>query len=182
MPDWRILDFDIENRPLAYLGQDFTTAEITAISACWAGEEQLHTWLLGEVDAQAMLSGFRALYDAADIVTGHYIREHDLPVVNGAMMEYWFPALDQKMTVDTKIDLVHAKYISKSQENLAAMLGLGYEKAHMSNAAWREANRLTPSGLALTKARVEGDVRQHMALYRILAQRRFLSEPKVWRP
>ena len=28
----RVLDFDIENRPLSYLGSDFTTAEVTAIA------------------------------------------------------------------------------------------------------------------------------------------------------
>ena len=31
----RVLDFDIENRPLSYLGSDFTTAEVTAIAWAW---------------------------------------------------------------------------------------------------------------------------------------------------
>jgi hypothetical protein len=31
----RVLDFDIENRPLTYLGSDFTTAEVTAIAWAW---------------------------------------------------------------------------------------------------------------------------------------------------
>jgi len=43
---FRILDFDIESRPLSYMGHDFTTSEITVIACkfldddsepnCWA--------------------------------------------------------------------------------------------------------------------------------------------------
>jgi hypothetical protein len=43
----RVLDFDIENRPLSYLGMDFTTAEITSIAASFEGSREIHTWLLG---------------------------------------------------------------------------------------------------------------------------------------
>ena len=34
--------------------------------------------VLGQVDTEEMLAGFRELYDQADVVTGHYIRKHDL--------------------------------------------------------------------------------------------------------
>lgn len=178
----RILDFDIENRPLAYLGPDYTTAEVTAIAAKFVGETRMYTWLLGRHSPIEMLEGFRALYNKADLVTGHYIREHDLPVINGAMIELGLPPLADKMTCDTKIDLTSAKYISKSMENLAAMLGLGYDKVHMSNAAWRVANRLTTEGLALTRARVEGDVNLHILLRERLIERDLLGAPQVWRP
>jgi hypothetical protein len=180
----RILDFDIENRPLSYLGQDYTTAEITAIAWCWDGEPKtMECWLLGRDTAGAMLDAFRAAYDAADMVTGHYIRKHDLPIINGSMVERGLPPLTEKLTCDTKLDLVsHGGAISASQENLSAMLGLVAPKVHMNTVLWREANRLTDAGLKLTAKRAVGDVIQHMALRRALVARDLLSPPKTWRP
>jgi hypothetical protein len=184
----RILDFDIENRPLSYLGQDYTTAEITAIAACWDGARKpVQCWLLEPDDdgvgAGIMLEGFREMYDAADMVTGHYIRMHDLPIINGAMVERGLPPLGEKLTCDTKLDLVsHGGAISASQENLCAMLGLAAPKILMNTVKWREANRLTPEGRRLTEKRAVGDVIQHMALRKALVARDLLGPPKVWRP
>jgi hypothetical protein len=180
----RVLDFDIENRPLSYLGQDYTTAEITAIAACFDGEKKpVSIWLLGISDPVSMLEGFRAMYDAADMVTGHYIRMHDLPIINGSLVEHGLKPLDEKLTCDTKLDLVKkGPVISGSQENLAAMLGLVAPKIHMNTVLWREANRLTEAGLKLTAKRAIGDVIQHMALRRELVKRDLLGTPKPWRP
>lgn len=180
----RILDCDIENRPLAYLGGDFTTSEITAIAACFVDEPKtMKVWLLGRDEPVEMLEGFRKMYGAADIVTGHYLRAHDLPKINGALIEHGRAPLSEKLTVDTKLDLVqHGGEISASQENLCLMLGIPAPKAHMSNAQWREANRLTKAGLRLTELRAKGDVVQHMALRKALVARGLLGPPKVWRP
>src|SRR5690349_17074327 len=82
----RVLDFDIENRPLAYWYDGATTAEITAIAACWMDEPRsMRVWLLGPDEPLEMLEGFLFMYNLADMVTGHYIRRHDLPILNGAM-------------------------------------------------------------------------------------------------
>ena len=89
-----VLDFDIENRPLAYLGPDFTTGEITAIAVSWIpGITEVR--LLGETSLPEMLSWFLSFYDAADLVTGHYILGHDLPVINGALLEQSMKPLSQ---------------------------------------------------------------------------------------
>ena len=194
MSKLRVLDFDLENRPLSYLGQDFTTAEITSIAAVWNGSGKVYVWVLGTTcehcgertgnTGEEILEGFVNLYNQADMVTGHYIREHDLPIINGSLAEYGMPILSDKMTSDTKLDFIKSKGISQSQENLSDMLELyvvGYEKYHMSNDDWREANRLTKRGVAFTKARVTSDVRQHMALRKQLVKRGLLGSPKVWR-
>lgn len=181
MSEIRVLTVDIENRPLAYLGQDYTTGEITAICACFHSDRKsLRVWLLGRDDPKAMLEGFRKMYNAADLVTGHFIRGYDLPVINGAMVEYGLPSLADKFTCDTKIDLVKHKYLSASQENLCQALGVAASKFHMTNARWREANRLTKAGLVLTEKRVVADVIQHMALYRKLVQLGHLGRPREW--
>lgn len=118
---FRWLDFDIENRPIAYLGSDFTTAEVTAIAAGWSDEKKIHCWVLGEDEYIDMLDEFRQLYEAAGGVTGHYIRRHDLPILNGAMLEAGLPPLPEKLTSDTKLDLTKRSQLSASQENLSHM-------------------------------------------------------------
>jgi hypothetical protein len=180
----KILDLDLENRPLSYLGSDYTTAEITALACCWVSKpKSIKVWLLGRDSMVEMLKGFVEYYDQADMVTGHYIRMHDLPILNGAMIENGLPPLAEKLTCDTKLDLVKkGQVFSASQENLSEMFGLRYPKVQMTTPKWREANRLTPEGLKLTERRVAGDVLQHMALRHALVERGLLSEPKAWRP
>lgn len=179
----RVLDFDIENRPLSYLGPDFTTAEITAIAWQFIGEpKSLMCVALGELALQDMLQLFCEVYDQADVVTGHYIRKHDLPVINGALLEVGLPSLKPKLAQDTKLDLGQMKYLSASQESLAGTLGVKAPKVHMTQPGWREANRLTPEGIAKTKKRVMGDVKQHIQMRAKLIQRGLLGPPQEWRP
>lgn len=180
----RVLDFDIENRPLSYLGSDFTTAEVTALAWAWIAEDAdapVTVYLLGETSLDTMLQEFVAAYEQADLVTGHFIRGHDLPMINGALVEQGLPVLPDKMTQDTKLDFVRTKGLSLSQESLGAMLRLEHNKVTMNQARWRAANRLTPEGVAAVRDRVTGDVRQHIELRRELLKLNYLSPPKLWK-
>jgi hypothetical protein len=176
------LDFDIENRPLSYWVPDRPSAEVTAIASCWVGEpDSMVCWLLGRDDPVEMLKHFFERFNEADGVTGHYIRKHDLPIINGALIEYGLPTLRDKLTQDTKLDLVRESDLPVAQENLALMMGVKQQKYHMTQVAWREANRLTEKGLALTEKRVTGDVRQHMRMRTALLKAGLLKSPKIWR-
>ena len=62
------------------------------------------------------------------------------------------------------------------------MMEIPAPKVHMTQAMWREANRLTPEGLRFTEQRVAGDVRQHMQMRLALLKRGLLKSAKVWRP
>lgn len=178
----RILDFDIENRPLTYLGSDFTTGEVTAIAWAWADHpENVTVYLLGETDLPDILRAFVSVYQQADLVTGHYITGHDLPMLNGALMEFGMPALEDKQVSDTKCHLIRSKGISLSQESLGAMFRLDAQKVQMNQSKWRAANRLTSEGLAEVRERVVGDVRQHILLRRELLARGYLAGPKLWK-
>lgn len=178
----KVLDFDIENRPLSYLGSDFTTAEVTAIAWAWDDQSgRVTVRLLGERDLPDILDEFLDAYRQADLVTGHYIRGHDLPMVNGALMELRRPPLPDRMTQDTKLDLMRTRGMSLSQESLGAMFRLESEKVQMNQVKWRSANRLTPEGLALVRERVVGDVRQHLALRAALLEHEYLAPPRLWR-
>jgi hypothetical protein len=178
----RVLDFDIENRPLSYLGSDFTTAEVTAIAWAWTDKpEDVAVYLLGEVELPTILREFLKAYNQADMVTGHFILGHDLPMVNGALLECGMAPLADKMVSDTKVHLTSAKGLSKSQESLGAMLNLEQPKVLMNQSKWRSANRLTPEGLALVRERVTGDVRQHIELRAKLLELGYLKPPQMWR-
>lgn len=183
----RVLDFDIESRPLGWISQDYVHQEPTAIASAWIvnGEpEDLQVFLLtrNQRSMTKMLKDFRARYDEADMVTGHYIRGYDLSQLNGALFEANLPHLGPKLSHDTKNDLVGFAGLSKSQENLAAMLGIEAPKVKMNVPAWREANRLTRKGLELTRSRVAGDVIQHIQMREELIKRGWLRPPRMWDP
>lgn len=178
-----MLDFDTENRPLTYVGSDFTFGELTAIAACWADTPRKpKCWLLGDTTQPEMLAGFLELYEQAGIVTGHNLVKHDLPRVNASLVEAGMPPLKPKLVSDTYRDLVKWADLSKAQGALGEMLGLAADKYDMSQQKWRDANRLTPKGLAETRKRVVTDVRQHIQLRAALLERGLLKPPKVWAP
>jgi hypothetical protein len=176
----RVLDFDIENRPLTYLGSDFTTAEVTAIAWAWDASD-VTVYLLGEHPLPYILERFVEAYNEADMVTGHYIKGHDLPMINGALVELGMPSLPDKLVCDTKTDLIALKGISKSQESLGSMFSLDAPKVQMNQTKWRAANRLTTEGLAEVRARVVGDVQQHIEMRQRLIDLGYLAPARIWR-
>jgi hypothetical protein len=201
----RILDFDIENRPLSYWVDDNPTAEITSIASCWVDDPDSmevlllgvecrhHGWdcpdmVPGEMSGEEILRRFVARYNEADMVTGHYIRRHDLPINNAMLMEVGLPILEPKLSCDTKLDMPKKADLPATQEFLLEMLdvrdenGQPFRKFHMSQHDWREANRLTPAGLRKTYERVSSDVRAHMALRLAMLERGLLKGPRVWNP
>lgn len=188
----RVLDFDIECRPMAFYGGDWVTKQPTAIAWKWIGERSPVTvvtignsydtrqTLAEEVE---LLEAFREVYREADIVTGHYIRGFDLPILNARMMRHGLPMLEARLAQDTKGDLARAQGMSKSQENLGAMFELSHPKVGMNTTKWELANALTPEGIKETRKRVVGDVRQHVELRRVMLERGYLNpRPRVWSP
>jgi hypothetical protein len=176
----KILDFDLENRPISYAGNDFTFSDVTAIAASFVGSREVKVWAIPEVSYEEMLAEFKIMYDKADMVTGHNIRKHDLPILRGAMLEFGIGILSPKLTSDTYLDLISFSGVSKSQENLSDMYGLPASKFHMNQNSWRQANRLTAEGIALTKKRVISDVKQHKQLRNRLIEANALRGPKMW--
>ena len=179
----RVLDFDLEQRPLTYWTPDRPTGDITGIASCWVDDpKSMRVWLLGEMDQPEMLARFVERYKQADMVTGHYIRPFDLRQLQAALTENGMPALGPKLTQDTKIDLIGWGDLPKTQEFIAAMLGVKAPKVQMDQRKWRQANRLTEQGLNLTHERVAGDVKQHMAMRKALIKRNLLKPPRMWKP
>lgn len=197
VPAAKTLDFDIETRPLSYTGWG-NTDEITSIACSWVGQDEVYFLNLpagmktdGEYfgATRVMLGMFVQLYNQADIVTGHYIRNFDLPKINGALLENGMYGLEPKLTSDTKNDLIKFSGLSKSQENLGMLLHkfnankpFLNNKEHVSQMEWRQVNRLTVEGIEENKRRVAGDVKQHKELRQALIEAHMLRAPKTWRP
>lgn len=178
---FRILDFDIECRPLSYMGHDYTTSEITVIAAKFVDDEgEPDCWALGEVTPEEMLSGFLEKYNTCGMVTGHYIRGFDLPRVNQSLLEFGFAPLSNKLTHDTCSDLIKQQGFSKSQENLGELYQIMNPKVGMSQTKWRSANRLRTEGISMAKERAIGDVIQHIELRQKLIDTGQLGKPKMW--
>jgi len=177
----RVLSFDIENRPLSYWYGDVTTSEITAIAWSWNNPKQVEVRALPEVRPEEMLAEFRDVYESADLVTGHYIRRHDLPLVNAGLIEYGLAPLPSKKTSDTKLDLVRRAGQPATLEHLGTMLGIEVPKFGMSQQMWREANRLdNPEAIAYTKKRVSTDVILQILVRNELHRLKLLKAPSVW--
>lgn len=178
----RILSFDCEARPLSWIGGDYVSKEPTAIACAWLDDpDDVRCWCLGDWPMRTMLDVFRGFYDRADMVIGHFIRGYDLPLLNAALSSVGYSPLSDKLTHDTKLDLVRRHGMSNSQKNLAAMLGCTHPKLEMTDEDWREANRLTPAGIERTKARVIADVKQNIEMREKMLQRNMLRPPKMWR-
>lgn len=178
----RVLDFDVECRPLTFLGSDFNTKEITAMAWAWTDRpDDVTCYLLGDTDLPTMLRAFVDAYTQADMVTGHYIRGFDLPLINGALTEFLLPMLPDKLTHDTKLDAGRRHGMSNSQESWAAQLECEHAKEQMDQIKWRKANRLTPEGLAEARRRVTGDVRQHIEMRAKMAALGYLGAPVLWK-
>lgn len=181
----RILDFDIEARPLGWYGGDWVHKEVTVIAWAWVENKpqvQSAHLDLRKGSAERMLKAFRKVYDEADIVAGHYIRGFDLGTLNAMYIEYSMPGLSPKETIDTKGDLIRVSGISKSQQNLASWLGIDAPKIGMTMEDWRRANRLTPEGIDFAVDRAEGDVLQNIEMLKELRLRGLLGPSKVWDP
>lgn len=179
----RALVLDIENRPLSYW-YDRPTAEVTVIAFKWMGEDETHVLEQNRrTPVRALLRRFRPVYEKAEVVVGHNIRQHDLPILHGAYIEQGLAGLGECLTIDTLRDLTRYKDIPKSLEYLAEMLGAPYEKFHMTQHSWREANRFTEDGLDLARERCAVDVRVTEWVYLELVRRGLLTKPpRVWRP
>ena len=179
----RILDFDSECRPMHY-SEFRAESQITGIAWSWVGEDAVHCAILEQdlSNEQDMLQQFMDAFNQADMVTGHYLRRHDLPLVIDHCARLGVPWPRQILVQDTKVDLVRMNGLGQSQENLATAFGLAEEKHHMCGASWRVANALTPEGQAGTRKRVVDDVIQHTALRAELLKRGMLRPPRMWRP
>jgi hypothetical protein len=185
----RILDFDIETRRIGFHDAGRFApggCEPIAVAWKWVDDGALEVRALPERWSHYQLHKLvTPLFEAmaqADIVTGHYIRKFDLPILAGVALELGIEMPAPLLTVDTKLDLQNVAGLSQSQENLGELLGLEASKFHMNDHRWREAARLTKAGMDAARERVVDDVIQHAQLYHVLTTEGRLGPPVEWKP
>jgi hypothetical protein len=103
-----------------------------------------------------------------------------LPIINGALLEHNMSPLKPKLICDTKLGLASIKDFLKSEESIGDVFRTTYEKTHMSQEDWREANRL--HRIEAAQRRVTNDVRQHQEMRLHLIKLGMLTSPKEWKP
>ncbi len=185
----RILDFDTECRPMHY-SEWRPESQITAYAWSWVGQKTVHSLMLRHHDDEReffeeerdLLFRFLVEFERADIVTGHYLLKHDLPLLTDHAMRLGLPLPAPVMVSDTKIDMPRIRALGMSQENLGDLLRIDEKKHHMSGRLWAEANQLTNQGIAISRKRVTDDVKQHKAIFRESRDRGWLSAPSYWKP
>ncbi len=189
----RILDLDIENRPESYWVPDMPTARITAIASAWVGDhDSMRVDAItaggGYEEYDRMLLNFVERYNKADMVTGHYISRHDLPIINGALYDRGLPLLGSKLYCDTRTHMMKKGDLPATQEWLLELLdpqcpiGIPLVKYHMSQRMWRDANFLTPEGVKQTIVRVSTDVHAHEHMRQSMLDLGYLRAPQTWNP
>jgi hypothetical protein len=183
----RILDFDWECKPGFWIGGDYVTKIVTACASMFVGEETepvvdvaVRVGVAGERDRIRMLKRFVKRYNEADVVTGHYIRAFDLPLVNSALIRLGLEPLGNKMTHDTKLDMVKRSGLSTSQENLGALFELNHPKVQMNEPLWVSSIHGQKKALEGLVDRVAGDVLQHVELRAEMMRRGLLGPPRRW--
>lgn len=159
-------------------------SQITAIAWSWIGSREVEYGVLEQdlSNEQEILEGFLEAYQEADVVTGHYITRHDLPMINDHCMRFGWDLLEPKRAQDTKTLLPRVRGLGLSQENLATLYELEERKHHMNGRRWAVANTLSPEGREEARLRVVKDVRQHIRLRRALLEKGYLKPARVWTP
>lgn len=190
---FKCLCWDVENRGAAYWFDGTMTSQITAIGWKWEHEKDVHTLLLRhdgywEADDDIRVpdvhayTRFRDVLGSADLVYGHNIRKHDLPMFNSGLLRRKLDPLPAILTTDTLKDYPRRNGMSASLENLAVLYGLKATKHHMSIMDWEEANNLHDSGIAKAKTRVVSDVLLQEQLRQKLIDLNLLKPPRRWTP
>lgn len=159
-------------------------SQITAIAWSWTDSDKVHCRVLAQdlSNERSMLEAFLRAFERADVVTGHYLRKHDLPLLVDHCIRLGLPLPKPVLVSDTMLDLPRVNGLGKSQENLSVTFDLDAQKHHMTGAQWRVANALDPAGRAQARKRVVDDVVQNKQLRGELLARGLLKAPVTWHP
>lgn len=173
MSQLSILDFDTENGPGFYWYDDTTTSLLHTVSSAWVHNPgtmltQTTKWYSKRGLQVEPLHEFRYRVEHADIVTGHNILKHDIPLLNAHMDRTGQARLKWPHVVDTMKLRQGVRGLPKSQEYLLDLFDIEAEKMRVPLSVWERAWRGEPEASAIVVERCESDVLGHIALYKAL--------------
>lgn len=183
----RILDFDIETLAAGFDDPNWVPQKITCISASWVGDDEVHSWMVGQrgywsrkARARKVLKPFYRMLAEADMVTGHNIRRFDLGVFNAEAMRCGTEPIRHILAEDT-MRVLRSKGFKKGLDNIAVELGVPGRKLALNWAEWDYAYE-DPTW-ATVRERCESDVRLHKLVREEMRRRGWLrpSAVSTWR-
>lgn len=113
----------------------------------------------------------------ADMVTGHNLERHDLPVINAECMRLGLEPIRSVLVQDT-MRLFRSKGFRKSQENLGVLLQIPEKKLHLGWQAWE--NAYAEADWQTIRDRCESDVLMHKQMRVKLLDMGYLRKPRQW--
>jgi hypothetical protein len=183
--DLRVLDFDMESMAAGFADPAWVPQKITCIAWSWEGYDAVNSvistqmgFFIPSIRAE-MLAAFMPVYEQADMVTGHNLLRHDLPLLNAECMRLGLPKPSPKLVLDT-MRLGKTKGLKKGQDNLGGLLRTQQEKQAMDWEAWEQAYE-DPTWQRV-RDRAESDVVMHKEIVVQMRERRWLKPPVVWNP
>lgn len=182
----KVLIFDLEARPTAWIGGDFVGRSLTGYAFRYLDADRVYSDVIVAGDYGRWTLMVQQIAEAvadATLVVGHWIRGFDLPLLNADLERIGQPSLGRMMTVDTKTDRLQGDGISQSLENLASRYDLETEKMAMHEPWWEEFNLWqTERTRKLVRKRVVTDVKATTELYLAMEKAGRLKSPAVWDP
>jgi hypothetical protein len=182
--DARILDFDMESMAAGFADPAWVPQKITCIAWSWIGYDAVNSvistqmgFFIPSIRAE-MLAQFMPVFEQADMVTGHNLLRHDLPLLRAECLRLGLAPPKPKMVQDT-MRLGKTKGLKKGQDNLGGLLRTQQEKQAMDWEAWEQAYE-DPTW-QLVRDRAESDVVMHKEVrQKMLDRGGWLSSPVPW--
>ena len=178
-----ILDFDMESMAAGFADPAWVPQKITCISWSWIGYSAVNSVISTQMGffipeiRRTMLEQFMAVYEQADVVTGHNLIRHDLPLLNAECLRLGLPQPSSKKVEDT-IAFRKTKGLKKGLDNLAKLLKTQEEKQDMDYEAWEQAYEDPTWKLVID--RCESDVRLHKQVREKMIERDWPMKRTVW--
>lgn len=181
----RTLDFDTESVAAGFADPQWVPQTVTCWAYSWVDGDEVQVSALPvsdfyDLDARRGFLG--PLLDAieqADVVTGHNLVRHDLPLLNAQCLLLGLPTLRPVLVQDT-MKFPRSKGWKKGQDNVSHALSVVEEKRSLNWAEWQAA--YAEPDLATVKDRCASDVLMHKRMREAMRERGWLKPPRPWTP
>lgn len=182
--DLHILDFDIETRPEGFDDQQWMPQKITCVAWSWVGDDLIESRIATPDGLfykpelrRDMLAELLVKIRAADMVTGHYIEQFDLPRINAECGLLGLEPIRKLWVQDTK-RLFRSKGLKQGQDNLCELFETEEKKYAMNWQQWQKA--YAEPGWPTIRHRCESDVRANKQLRVKLLNAGYMLTPRKW--
>lgn len=183
----KVLDFDTESLAAGFYDPQWVPQKITCIAWSWIGQDRVHVATCKDerglysksVWRREMIQLFLKALLKADLVVGHNIIRHDLPVLNAECLRLGLKPLPPIKVQDT-MRFTKTKGFLKGQDNIGALIDTHDQKMSLNWQQWDDA--YAEPGWPTVIKRCKGDVKMHKDIYAHMLAEGWLKPIRIWRP